>query len=129
MEEERSRKAALKKSNKKLEYSFEATKKLFLDPVTLMNPDYELPFVVYSDWSKEGIGFYLVQLRPKVPVEQIQVTGRILSGEEVLEFLTFGPPTGAAAVEPEAAPGALEALPFRASGCFASCKREPESAY
>ena len=74
-----------------MQRSFEGTKREMERTLSLAYPDHTLPFVCKSDWSENGLGFYVFQLRPMAGTD-LDV--------EVLRSLVYGPQPGCAPVEP-----------------------------
>ena len=68
--------------------AFERVKALFAESIQLQKPDYEKPFIIYTDGSYQGIGGILVQEDENDGFRVIATTSRSLSKQELRLFPT-----------------------------------------
>jgi RNase H. len=68
--------------------AFERVKALFAESIQLQKPDYEKPFIIYTDGSYQGIGGILVQEDENDGSRVIATTSRSLSKQELRPFPT-----------------------------------------
>lgn len=68
--------------------AFEQTKQLFKDSVLIERPNYDLPFIIYSDASYKGLGAVLVQEDKDGQTRVIATASRSLSRQESNLFPT-----------------------------------------